>query len=134
MRGLVLLSLGLALAACGDGTPGNVTHVRAANPLSDQLNGMSELYRNLGLRRAIMDSSQRCKKSEGGVYQQDFKNLAMWTTHCVDSGDWALFIAPGGEVQVRPCADLPALSLPTCNRSAAPAQPADKAEAKAKGR
>jgi len=129
MRGSVSsigLCLSLALAGCGQGQPGggNVASVRLANPQSEQLKGLSEIYRNLGLRRAIMDSGQRCKKSEGGAYQQDYKNMAVWTTHCVDSGDWAIFISPGGEVQVRKCADTVALGLPACQRPAA--APADK--------
>src|SRR3954453_6701070 len=128
MRGhFALVSASLALAGCGQGpSGGNVASVRLANPQSEQLKGMSELYRNLGLRRAIMDSGQKCKKSEGGAYQQDYKNMAMWTTHCVDSGDWAIFISPGGEVQVRPCADAKTLKLPPCQRraAAAPAAPA----------
>ncbi|MBV9930937.1 MAG: hypothetical protein JO013_08325 [Alphaproteobacteria bacterium] len=121
MRGtFATLALSLALAACGQGSSGggNVASVRLANPQSEQLKGMSEIYRNLGLRRAIMDSGQRCKKSEGGAYQQDYKNMAMWTTHCVDSGDWAIFISPGGEVQVRKCTDAASLGLPPCQRSA----------------
>jgi hypothetical protein len=132
MRGFALLSLSLAVAACGQGQPsGNVTQLRAANPMSDQLKAMSDLYRNLGLRRAIIDSSQRCKKSGGGAYQQDYKNMAMWTTHCIDSGDWALFISPGGEVQVRKCADTAELGLPACQRpAAAAAGDAAKPEAK----
>lgn len=129
MRGpLATLALALAIAGCGQGSQssGNVATVRAANPYSDQLKGLSELYRNLGLRRAIMDSGQKCKKSEGGAFQEDYKNLAMWTTHCVDSGDWAIFIAPGSEVQVRKCEDLASLGLPTCKRAAAPATAAGK--------
>src|SRR3954465_13145541 len=123
MRGrLAFLGLSLVLSACGQGqSGGNVTSVRLANPQSDQLKGMSELYRNLGLRRAIMDSGQRCKKSEGGVYQEDFKNMAVGTTHCIDSGDWEIFISPGGEVQVRKCEDVAGLGLPACRRPAAPA-------------
>ena len=122
------LALSLALAGCGQGQSGagNVASVKLANPQSEQLKGMSEIYRNLGLRRAIMDSGQRCKKSEGGAYQQDYKNMAMWTTHCIDSGDWAIFISPGGEVQVRKCADLVPLGLPACQRPAAPAAAAGK--------
>jgi hypothetical protein len=119
---LCALALGLLLSGCDSGKPaGNVASVRMANPQSDQLKGMSDLYRNLGLRRAIMDSGQHCKKSEGGAYQEDYKNMAMWTTHCVDSGDWAIFISPGGEVQVRPCGDTAALGLPACRRPVAQA-------------
>jgi hypothetical protein len=124
MRGFALLgpALALPLAACGQGqSGGNVTQVRLTNPQSDQLKGMSELYRNLGLRRAIMDSGQKCKRSEGGAYQQEYKNSAVWTTHCIDSGDWEIFIAPGGEVQVRKCTDVVGLGLPTCQRAPAAA-------------
>jgi hypothetical protein len=130
---LALMGLAFAAAGCGDTGPArNTTQIRAANPYSDQLKGMSDLYRNLGLRRSIMDSKQRCKRSEGGAYQQDYKNMAMWTTHCVDSGDWAIFIAPTGDAQVRPCADLASLGLPTCRR--APTPPAKEArELKKKG-
>jgi hypothetical protein len=131
---LAVLTLATALAGCGDSSQPqrNVASVRIANPMSDQLKGMSDLYRNLGLRRAIMDSGQHCKRSEGGAYQQDYKNMAMWTTHCVDSGDWAIFIAPGGEVQVRPCGDAATLGLPACRRPAATpagvAKPMEKAK------
>ena len=53
---------GLLLAGCEDGAPEqNVTQVRAANPFSDQLKGMSELYRNCGLRRAILDSGSAAR-------------------------------------------------------------------------
>jgi hypothetical protein len=109
----------LSLGACGSGgDSGNVTQMRPANPLSDQLKGMTPLYRDLGLYRALRDNSQRCKKAEGGAFQQYYKNLAMWTVHCTDTGDWALFIAPNGDVQVRRCSEAGVLSLPACRRPA----------------
>ena len=114
--------LALLLAGCEDGAPEkDVTAVGAANPHSDQLKAMSEPSRNLGLYRAIRDSGQKCKKVEGGGYQQEYRNLAMWTARCSDSGEWAVFIAPNSDVQVRPCADLRTLGLPEC-RPAAPAR------------
>jgi hypothetical protein len=108
-------ALAAALAGCEDGAPEKRTAaVRAANPVSDQLKGLSDLYRYLGLRRAIVDNGQRCKKVDRGAYQEEYKNNAMWTAHCTDSGDWAVFIAPSGDVQVRRCGNLPALKLPPC--------------------
>ena len=105
----------LLLAGCEDGAPEqNVTQVRAANPHSDQLKGMSELYRNLGLNRAIKDAGQRCKKVDRAAYQQDYKNLAMWVAECSDSGEWGIFIAPNGDVQVRQCRHAATLGLPEC--------------------
>lgn len=121
----------LALAGCEDGAPepqGSTTRMRAANPVSDQLKGLSELYRYLGLRRAIVDNGQRCKKVDRGAYQEEYKNNAMWTAHCTDSGDWAVFIAPSGDVQVRRCGNLAALKLPLC-KAAAPASAPGQAPA-----
>jgi hypothetical protein len=133
-----LLGLSLFVTACENGQPEqDVVKVRAANALSDQLKGMSELYRYLGLRRAIMDSGQRCKRVDVGAYQEDYKNMAMWVAHCTDSGDWTIFIAPNGDVQVRKCADAAQLKLPAC-RTLPPAKPdpmaAGPIPAKAKAR
>src|SRR4051812_25982850 len=109
------LAMTLLLAACEDGTPEqNVATVKAANSYSDQLAAMQPLYRNLGLWRAIRDAPQRCKKVDSGAFQQDYRNMAMWSAHCTDTGQWAIFIAPNGDVQVRPCADTAALHLPAC--------------------
>jgi hypothetical protein len=127
MRRTLALAAGLSLAACGSGGGGNVTEVRAANPMSDQLKALSPLYRDLGLYRAVRDSGQRCKKAENGAYQQEYKNMAMWTVHCTDSGDWALFIAPDGDVQARRCADAAELKLPACRPPVKPEAPAPKA-------
>jgi len=124
--------LPLSLAGCGSGGDGgNVTQVRAANPMSDQLKTLSPLYRDLGLYRAVRDSGQRCKKAENGAYQQEYRNLAMWTVHCTDSGDWALFIAPNGDVQARRCADAAELKLPACRIAPPAATPATPGKPKA---
>lgn len=105
----------LLLAACEDGTPEqNVASVKAANPYSDQLAAMTPLYRNLGLWRAIRDAPQRCKRVDSGAYQQAYRNMAMWSAHCTDTGQWAIFIAPNGDVQVRPCADASSIGIPAC--------------------
>jgi hypothetical protein len=90
----------LALAGCDDGAPQpKRTVMKAANPTSDGLKQLTPLYRFLGLRRAMVDSGQRCKKVDRGQYQQQYQNMAMWTAHCTDTGDWAVFIAPSGDVQ-----------------------------------
>lgn len=127
------LAAAFLLAGCEDGAAeGNVTSVRIAVPASDKLKGMSELYRYLGLRRAVVDSGQHCKRVDRGAYQRDWNNLAMWTAHCTDTGDWAIFIAPNDDVQVRPCADLAQLKLPAC-RPLPRAAGEEKANGKAKG-
>jgi hypothetical protein len=112
---LVPLVAALGLAACEDGAPEpSAVKIKAANPLSDQLKGMSEMSRNLGLYRAIRDSGQRCKRVETGQYQEDYKMMAMWVARCSDTGEWQIYIAPNGDVQVRSCRTAATLGLPQC--------------------
>jgi hypothetical protein len=131
MKGLVAVAaFGLLLAGCEDGAPErNVTRVVAANPMSDQLKTVSEPTRNLGLYRAIRDNGQRCKRVDRGAYQQQYKTMAMWTARCSDTGDYAVYIGPSGDVQVSACADARELGLPECKPAAgAPAQPGEASE------
>ena len=110
-----LAAFGLLLAGCEDGAPErNVTQVVAANPMSDQLKTLSEPTRNLGLYRAIRDNGRRCKRVDRGAYQEEYKSMAMWAAHCTDTGDWAVFIAPSGDVQARECKDARQLGIPEC--------------------
>ncbi|HYD38629.1 MAG TPA: hypothetical protein VEA60_13515 [Allosphingosinicella sp.] len=110
-----LAGVGLLLAGCEDGAPErNVTQVAVANPHSDQLKALSEPSRFLGLYRALRDNGQRCKRVDRGAYQQQYKTMAMWTARCTDSGDWAVYIAPNGDVQASPCAHAKELGLPEC--------------------
>ena len=120
MRVLASLAVFAAvLAGCEDGAPErNVTQVVAANPYSDQLKALSEPTRFLGLYRALRDVGQRCKRVDRGAYQQQYKTMAMWTAHCTDTGDWALYIAPNGDVQASPCAHAKELGLPQCKPQA----------------
>jgi hypothetical protein len=105
----------LLLAGCEDGAPEeNRVKVVAANPHSDQLKTLSELNRNLGLRRAIVDNGHRCKKVDIAAYQQQYKTMALWTARCTDSGAFAIYIAPNANVQVSRCADASTLGLPEC--------------------
>jgi hypothetical protein len=128
----------LALAGCENGAPEPQRKtVKLANPTSEGLKKLDELYRFLGLRRAIVDNGQRCKKVDAGRYQQDFKNMAMWTARCTDTGEWAIFIAPNGNVQVRRCGNLARINLPACQplgtASETPAGGGEKRKAAAAG-
>lgn len=117
MRGLALGAALLALAACdggGDTTATRNIAVTGATPYVEQLKALGEANRGLALRRAIQDSGERCKRIDASGYQQDYQNLSMWTARCSDTGDWALFIAPNGDVQVRDCDAAATLELPAC--------------------
>ncbi len=120
----------LLLAGCDDGAPErNVTQVVVANPTSDRLKALSEPTRHLGLYRAIRDNGRRCKRVDAGGYQQQYKSMAMWTARCSDTGDYAIYIAPNGDVQVSHCRDASELGLPECKAIAAPAaQPGEASE------
>ncbi|MDT9599251.1 hypothetical protein [Sphingosinicella rhizophila] len=113
--GLMLLALG----ACGDtgaDGDGNTIPIRVTgdSDYEARLQGLSELNRGLALRRAIQDSGAACKRVDLAGRQEAYKNMSMWTARCSDSGDWALFIAPNGDVQVRKCSDADQLGLPAC--------------------
>jgi hypothetical protein len=116
------LSLALALAACGDTSPpGNGgVQINIANQGSDRLKALNPLNKRIGLLRAIQQSGMRCRGGVlTGAYQQQYQNLAMWVALCADGKNYAVFIAPTDDVQVRDCAEHAQLSLPACR----PVQP-----------
>jgi hypothetical protein len=106
-----IVALLLAFCACGSSPRAQVA---PKNELADQLKALGERERGLALRRAILEApGSVCKKVEYSGYQQDYRNLSMWLVRCSDR-DWAVFIAPNADVQVRRCSDLKALGLPEC--------------------
>jgi len=115
MKRLWLAALPLLIAGCDQGeAPQNVTRISVANPHSDGLKTLSADLRHLGLMRAIRDNGRRCKKVVNGNYQQQHSGMAMWVAMCDDGRHWSIFIAPNGDVQVRPCEDMDTLGLPQC--------------------
>jgi len=86
----------------------------AANPFSDQLKRLSPLQQRATLRRAVLDEGKYCRRIGPVAYQGPFKNLEMWTVQCDRDVAYAAYIGLDGSVQVRPCADLASLKLPTC--------------------
>lgn len=114
IRSLAVLSLFL-LIGCEQGQPPeNLTSITVANPHSDGLKALPDDLRNLGVMRAIRDNGRRCKRVESSAFQEDHKGMAMWVATCNDEREWAVFIAPNGDVQVRPCEDMETLGLPAC--------------------
>jgi hypothetical protein len=127
MRPIIPFAILGLLAGCDGGggesqtAPRQVNKMVVANPYHDRLMGLSELNRSLALRRAVQDAGEACKKIERSAFQGDFKALKMWTASCSDSGDFAVFIAPNGDAQVRKCADAATLGLPPCRTERPPA-------------
>jgi hypothetical protein len=106
----------LAGAGCDSGAPPTEKRkVVIANPHHEQLMKLSELNRSLALRRAIQDSREYCKKIVSSAYVGPYKGQQMWAGRCEPPvRDWAIFIGPSGNVQVRNCADAKTLGLPEC--------------------
>jgi hypothetical protein len=122
---LFLLSL---LPGCGssDQATGNAAadgqrRITIRNEWQEKMLKLSDDQRDLTLRRAVRDDGGQCPHISGSKFQQDYKSMKMWVAHC-DSGDWAVFLAPSGDVQVRACKEIPqlnadnkGLNLPTCH-------------------
>ena len=117
------LAVALALGGCGGGgDTGGETKVKTmtvSSPFIEQLKALSTDNQGLALRRAVQDSQQACKRVVQSGYQEDYKNLSVWNLKCTD-GEYALYIAPTGDVQVRPCEHSERLGLPKCRFEAAP--------------
>ncbi len=118
------LALTLALGGCdsggGAGGETKVKRMTVTSEYIDKLKALSNANQGLALRRAVQDSQQRCKRVVQSGYQEDYKNLSVWNLKCTD-GEYVLFIAPSGDVQVRSCEHSERLGLPKCRFEAAPA-------------
>ncbi len=118
--GIAGLALTLALGGCDGGGGGGETKAKsltASSEYIDKLKALSPANRGLALRRAVQDSQQRCKRVEQSAYQENYKNLSVWNLKCTD-GEYVLFIAPSGDVQVRSCEHAQQLGLPGCKFTA----------------
>ncbi len=108
------LAMVVALAGCdGGGAETKTKSVAASSPYVEQLKALSPMNRGLALRRAVQDTNQPCKRVVTSDYQEQYKNMSVWNLRCTD-GEYALFIAPSGDVQVRSCTDVKALGVLEC--------------------
>ncbi len=108
------LAMALALAGCdGGGAETKTKSIAATSPYVEQLKALSPMNRGLALRRAVQDTNQACKRVVTAGYQEQYKNMSVWNLRCTD-GEYALFIAPSGDVQVRSCVDVKALGVLEC--------------------
>lgn len=137
MRKLALPVLGCAmlLAACGESGSAPAApkqeqaKAKVENEHHKRLAALPDNLQRIGLMRQIRNTGNNCPfRVESGVYQQEYRTLAMWTARCDDNRQWAIFISTNGYVQVRNCADMEELSLPRCRElPPAPPQPQRKA-------
>jgi len=111
---------GLALAGCNEPQQAqqNQAAIKVRGAEQDRLRELDAFNLAIGLKHAIYDAGYTCKRVTDGGFVGEYKNLDMWTAHCVyESGaprDWAIFAGPDGSAQVRDCKDLPGTGLPAC--------------------
>ncbi|MEO5641481.1 MAG: hypothetical protein ABIQ98_06910 [Sphingomicrobium sp.] len=117
MRRMMATAMAIvALAGCGPSTaPAPQRVIKVTGEAQKQLASASEQNRAIGLKRAIYDSGSVCKRVTGSHFLSDYKNMAVWQADCADGKGWAVFVAPEGSAQVRPCGDLKELKLPECS-------------------
>jgi hypothetical protein len=125
-----------ALSGCGGETApagnqaasaGKHGATRVRNRHHDDMMRASDENRRIGLVRAIRGTGNRCPRrvEPNPVYQGDYEGMALWTARCDNNEQYAVFIAPNGDVQVRNCRETAQLRLPACRTlpPAAPNQP-----------
>jgi hypothetical protein len=97
---------------------------RIANRPHEQMLALDDSMRRIALVRAIRSTGNRCPRrvEPNPVHQGEYEGLALWTARCDNNEQYAVFIAPNGDVQVRNCRDMAQLELPAC-RALPPAEP-----------
>ena len=134
MRAVMSSLLVLALAGCGgeqaQQAQSNEPQIVVRSAEQDRLHQLSDMDRDIGLKRAIIESGLRCKRVTKSGYVQEHNKLSMWMASCDDDRDWAIFVGADGSAQVRPCVDMARLGLPECKIAADPSGRTARAAAK----
>jgi hypothetical protein len=115
---------GAATNAAADSTAEH-SRIRIRNRPNEALRALNDANRRVGLVRAIRQTGNSCplRVEPNPVEQGEYEGMALWTARCDNNEQYAIFIAPNEDVQVRDCDDMAELGLPAC-RPLPPATPA----------
>ncbi len=128
LRVLALALATFAAAACNQSQPSAPqSKIEVRGPEQDGLHKLDAFNLSIALKRAIFDLGYKCQRVEKAGFVGKYKNMDMWTAHCSDGRDWAIFAAPDGSVQARDCKDLAGNDLPKCEIHELPKGSFDKA-------
>ena len=120
LRVLTLALAALAAAACNQSQPSAPqTKIEVRGAEQDRLHTLDAFNLSIALKRAIFDLGYTCQRVERAGFVGKYKNMDMWTAHCGDGRDWAIFAGPDGSAQARDCKDLAGSDVPACNNSKA---------------
>ena len=127
LRVLTLALASLTAAACNQSQPSAPqTKIEVRGPEQDRLHKFDAFNLSIALKRAIFDLGYKCQRVERAGFVGKYKNMDMWTAHCADGRDWAIFAAPDGSVQARDCKDLAGSDVPACKIQKLPKGSFDK--------
>ena len=115
-RTMIRPTLALSAAALLAGSSVAQVRSQTAKSYSDALAALQDIPRRAALRRAILDSGEKCVRVEKSAYQGPYKNLEMWVATCTGNLAYGAFIGPDGTVQVSDCAYLVKVKWPACKR------------------
>ena len=107
----------LLLTGCGGGDQPAATNqpeIAVRSEEQNQLHQLSDLNRDIALKRAILASGLRCKRVTRSGYVTEYNKLSMWSADCDDNRSWGIFVGADGSAQVRPCTDMARFKLPEC--------------------
>ena len=115
----IAIMTAVAVTACNDQpAQQNQPTIKVRSAEQERLKQLDAFNLAIGLKHAIYDAGYSCKRIDNAGFVGEYKNLDMWTAHCLyDNGsnrDWAIFAGPDGSAQVRDCKDLAGTGLPPC--------------------
>jgi hypothetical protein len=134
MRLALVVTPALALAACGGSESQPAAKQQEIAVRSEEQNALhqlSDMNRDIALKRAILASGLRCKRVVRSGYVTEFNKLSMWQADCDDKRSWGIFVGADGSAQVRPCSDNAKFKLPECRIAADPSGRTERGIAKA---
>ena len=114
----------LILAGCGsqgsEQAAKKQPEIAVRSEEQNALHQLTDLNRDIALKRAILASGLRCKRVVRSGYVTEYNKLSMWSADCDDNRSWGIFVGADGSAQVRPCADNARFKLPECRIAADP--------------
>ncbi|MEO7564352.1 MAG: hypothetical protein ABIR63_05230 [Sphingomicrobium sp.] len=128
LRTLMLTVSAIAAVSCNQSQPSAPQpkiEVRGAE--QNGLHTLDAFNLSIALKRAIFDLGYKCQRVERAGFVSKYQNLDMWTAHCNDGRDWAIFAGPDGSAQVRDCKDFVGSDVPACAIREVPKGSFDKA-------